>query len=127
MRNASIVIVAHGRSPPVPVRQRVGSYSVLAMATGGAGGGKVKNIVNDAQFQKELIAAGEKLVVTNFSANRYLQQCSSYRIEPLMYIHCTARLETSRENKLAKTWLTGHSHFGVISVTSLVSNQFLQI
>jgi thiol-disulfide isomerase/thioredoxin len=36
------------------------------MATGG--GGKVKNIVNDAEFQRELNAAGDRLVVVNFSA-----------------------------------------------------------
>ena len=33
--------------------------------------GKVKDIVTDADFQRELVAAGERLVVANFSAAWY--------------------------------------------------------
>lgn len=33
----------------------------------GRDGGRIKNIISDFDFQKELVAAGEKLVVVNFS------------------------------------------------------------
>ena len=38
------------------------------MATGGGGSGKIKNIVSDADFQKELITAGDRLVIVDFFA-----------------------------------------------------------
>ena len=38
------------------------------MATGGrgGGGGKIKNVTSDSEFTKELITAGDRLVVVNF-------------------------------------------------------------
>ena len=43
---------------------------------GGRGGEteKVKNIVNDHEFQKELVAAEERLVVVNFSASWFVRE-----------------------------------------------------
>ena len=40
----------------------------LLMASGGkeGGGGKIKNVLSDSEFQKELITAGDRLVVVNF-------------------------------------------------------------
>ena len=40
--------------------------AIYAMAAGG--GGRIKNVVSDAEFQMELIAAGEQLVVVDFFA-----------------------------------------------------------
>ena len=40
--------------------------ATYAMAAGG--GGRMKNVVSDAEFQMELIAAGEQLVVVDFFA-----------------------------------------------------------
>ena len=45
----------------------------------------MKNIVNDAEFQKELITAGDRLVVVNFSATWYVE-CSSNRIDSLVMV-----------------------------------------
>lgn len=37
----------------------------------GAAAGKTKDILSDADFQRELVAAGDRLVVVNFSAVWY--------------------------------------------------------
>ena len=42
------------------------------MATvGGGGGEKVKDILSDQEFQKELVVAESRLVIVNFSASWY--------------------------------------------------------
>jgi hypothetical protein len=40
-------------------------------AKGEAAAGKTKDILSDPDFQRELVAAGERLVVVNFSAVWY--------------------------------------------------------
>ena len=47
-------------------------FALFVMATvGGGGGEKVKDILSDQEFQKELVVAESRLVIVNFSASWY--------------------------------------------------------